>query len=75
MTIGYYISIVPCWHKLYGIHVFRYYLKDFCELFLNRIIIYNTFVFDKCSFEHLYSDYFVSVKMQSCLFCLLSSSL
>ena len=38
MTIGYYISIVPCWHKLYGIHVFRYYLKDFCELFLNRII-------------------------------------
>ena len=40
MTIGYYISIVPCWHKLYGIHVFRYYLKDFCELFLNRIIIY-----------------------------------
>ena len=39
---------------------------------MHRIIIYNTFVFDKCSFEHLYSDYFVSVKMQSCLFCLLS---
>ena len=43
MTVkGCYIGIVSCWHKLYGIHVFRYYLKDFVNYFMHRIIIYNT---------------------------------